>query len=180
MRGAQALSEAVARYYHKLLAYKDEYEVARLYSDGSFLESLSRQFEGDFTLQFNLAPPLIAPRDAETGRLQKRVYGPRMLHAFRLLAKLKGLRGTRFDLFGYTAERREERRLIGEYEAIVEELLVGLNPDNHGLAVEIASIPEQIRGYGHVKEEHLAKARTRQAELLAAWRAPLAPAEAAE
>ena len=180
VRGAQALSEAVARYYHKLLAYKDEYEVARLYSDGSFLESLSRQFEGDFTLQFNLAPPLIAPRDAETGRLQKRVYGPRMLHAFRLLAKLKGLRGTRFDPFGYTAERREERRLIGEYEAIVEELLVGLNPDNHGLAVEIASIPEQIRGYGHVKEEHLAKARTRQAELLAAWRAPLAPAEAAE
>jgi indolepyruvate ferredoxin oxidoreductase len=174
-RGASGLAETVARYYFKLLAYKDEYEVARLYTDGAFLKAVRDQFEGDYTLKLHLAPPLFAKRDPATGELQKQEFGPWMLKAFGLLASLKGLRGTPFDPFGYTAERRQERQLIAEYEAVMAELLAGLNSDNHALAVAIAAIPEHIRGYGHVKEAHLAKARTEQDALLRAFRDPDAP-----
>jgi indolepyruvate ferredoxin oxidoreductase len=167
-KGLSGLTEAVARNYHKLLAYKDEYEVARLYTDGNFRRALAAQFEGDYRLEFHLAPPLLGDRDPETGHARKRRYGPWVLRAFALLARLKGLRGTAFDLFGYGAERRMERQLIADYERTVETLLARLTPANHGLAIEIAGIPEQIRGFGHVKQRHLAEARRREAEL---WRA---------
>ncbi len=171
--GSTALTETVARYYFKLLAYKDEYEVARLYTSGEFQRRLQQQFEGDFEVRFHLAPPLFAKKD-EHGRLIKQEYGPWMLKAFGLLAKLKFLRGGTFDVFGRTEERRGERQLIADYEQTVALLLEGLSDDRVALAVEIASIPEHIRGYGHVKEAHLHKAKAREAVLLAQWRNPKA------
>ncbi len=178
--GRSGLADAVARYYFKLLAYKDEYEVARLYTDGKFLAQVAAQFEGDYRLSVNLAPPLISARDAATGHLTKREFGPWMLRAFGLLAKLRRLRGTKLDIFGYSAERRRERQLITEYEVVVEELLAGLDHENHSLALQIAAIPEQIRGFGHVKEAHLEAAKRREAELLAAFRDPMTQRTAAE
>ncbi len=170
--GKSGLAETVARYYFKLLAYKDEYEVARLFTNGEFLAHIRERFEGDYTLRFHLAPPIIAERDPETGHLRKAAFGPWMLKAFAALAKLKRLRGTPFDPFGYSAERRRERHLITEYEATVEQLLAGLTPANHALAVEIAAVPEHIRGFGHVKSRHLEPAKAREAELLAAFLSP--------
>jgi indolepyruvate ferredoxin oxidoreductase len=170
--GSTALSEAVARYFFKLMAYKDEYEVARLYTSGDFRRKLEAQFEGDYKLHFHLAPPLLARKNAQ-GQLQKKAYGPWVFTAFRVLAKLRALRGTPLDLFGYTAERRSERALIGEYEKTVAGLLDKLDAGNAALAADIASIPEHIRGYGHVKEAHLHKAKARQAELLREWDNPL-------
>jgi indolepyruvate ferredoxin oxidoreductase len=167
-----ALTAAVARYLFKLMAYKDEYEVARLYTDTDFLARVAAQFEGDYTLKLHLAPPLWAKEDAATGEPRKRTFGPWMLSAMRVLAKLKGLRGTAFDVFGYSAERRTERRLIEDYRRIVEELLGSLVADRIALAAEIASIPEHIRGYGPVKQRFLAEASARQAELMAEWRNP--------
>ena len=178
--GRSALTEAVARYYFKLLAYKDEYEVARLYTDGAFRAQLERQFAGRPQLEIHLAPPLFAARDPATGQLRKTAYGPWMLRAMALLARGKRLRGTAFDPFGRSAERRTERRLIADYRAVVEELLAGLTLDNHDLAVEIARLPEQIRGYGHVKQRHLDSVRRREAELLALFRAPATRLSAAE
>ncbi len=180
-KGASGLAEAVARNYFKLLAYKDEYEVARLLTDRSFLETIRAQFEGDYRLEFNLAPPVTAERDAATGHLKKQAYGPWMLTAFRWLARLKFLRGTAFDPFGRTDERQTERRLITDYETLVAELLDKLSPANHGFAVALAALPEQIRGYGHIKEAAIKKAKAREAELLQCFRNPApAPAQAAE
>ncbi len=179
-RGESGLAEAVARYYFKLLAYKDEYEVARLYTHGEFLDRLRTQFAGNLRLRVHLAPPLLAQRDPETGQLKKRAYGPWIFTAFKYLARMKRLRGTRLDPFGYSEERRTERRLIADYEAVIEELLDGLSADNHALAVEIAGVPEHIRGFGHVKQRHLEQAKRREAELLAAWRAPASRLAAAE
>ena len=170
--GRSALGGAVARYYAKLLAYKDEYEVARLYTDGAFMAEIGRRFEGAAKLELHLAPPLLAARDPATGHLRKRTYGPWIFTAMRYLARLKGLRGRWLDPFGHSAERRTERRLIADYERTMDELLGRLSPENYGLAVEIASIPERIRGYGHVKQRHLDAASLREAELLAAFRAP--------
>ena len=178
--GRSGLAEAVARNLHKLMAYKDEYEVARLYTDGTFLQQLHDRFEGDFTLQFHLAPPMIADRDPTTGHLKKRAYGPWMLKAFGLLAHFKGVRGTAWDLLGRTSERRTERRLIGEYVAVLEEILNRLGQDNHQTAVELARIPVRIRGFGHVKDANLAEAKTVEAALLAAFRNPTPVAVAAE
>jgi indolepyruvate ferredoxin oxidoreductase len=161
------LSIAVAKYYFKLMAYKDEYEVARLHTDGRFVEQLKSQFEGDFKLRFNLAPPLFAKKDAK-GRLVKAEFGGWMWSAFKLLARLKGLRGGPFDVFGHTAERRMERALIGEYRQMIEALLPTLSGENYATAVELASLPEQIRGFGHVKEQAVAGFRAKKAELLAA------------
>jgi indolepyruvate ferredoxin oxidoreductase len=177
--GRSALSEAVARYYAKLLAYKDEYEVARLHTDGAFMAEIGRRFEGRPQLELHLAPPLLASRDPATGHLKKRAYGPWIFTAMRYLARMKGLRGRWLDPFGHSAERRTERRLITEYESVIAELLTRLSPENYGLAVEIAQIPEHIRGYGHVKQRHLEGARHREAELLAAFRAPAAGLTAA-
>ncbi|MFL6673666.1 MAG: DUF6537 domain-containing protein, partial [Massilia sp.] len=159
------LSTAVAKYYFKLMAYKDEYEVARLYTDGRFVEQLKSQFEGDFKLKFNLAPPLFAKKDAK-GHLVKAEFGAWMWGAFKLLARLKGLRGGAFDLFGYTAERKMERALIAEYRQMIEALLPALSTENYINAVELASLPEQVRGFGHVKEKAVAAFRAKKAELL--------------
>jgi indolepyruvate ferredoxin oxidoreductase len=178
-RGQTGLTEAVARYFFKLMAYKDEYEVARLHSDPAFRQKLEAQFEGPFKLRFHLAPPLLAKRDPATGELRKAEYGPWVMSAFKVLARLRFLRGTALDVFGYTHERRTERALIGEYEAAIAELLARLEPGNHGLAVRIASIPEEIRGYGHVKERHLEAARSKQAELRSQFLAPVEPGRAA-
>jgi indolepyruvate ferredoxin oxidoreductase len=164
-----ALTEAVARYLFKLMAYKDEYEVARLHTDPAFLAKIEGMFEGDYKLVHHLAPPLTAKRN-EKGELQKRPFGPWMRSAFGLLAKLKGLRGGVLDVFGKTEERRTERQLIQDYRASIEELLRGLNAGNLALAAEIARIPEEIRGYGHVKERHLRAARAKWDGLMARWR----------
>ncbi len=170
--GLTGLAEAVARYAFKLMAYKDEYEVARLYSTGDFEKRVRETFEGDFKLNLNLAPPMFSKRDSD-GHLVKREYGPWIFTAFKLLKRLKFLRGGAFDVFGKTAERRMERQLIVDYRKTVDELLAGLTLGNHALAVEIARIPEHIRGYGHVKEAHLHSAKAKEAALLAQWRNPL-------
>jgi indolepyruvate ferredoxin oxidoreductase len=151
--GSSLLTETVARYYYKLLAYKDEYEVARLFTDERFQDALNRHFEGDYTLKFHLAPPLLARIDKSTGRPIKREYGQWMLQIFKLLARFRRLRGTRWDVFGYTEERQREREIIIDYENAVTTLLHRLKPYNHQFACEIAALPEQVRGYGPVKRE---------------------------
>ena len=179
-RGRSGLAEAVAKSLYKLMAYKDEYEVARLYTDGDFLKKLGAQFEGDYKLTFHLAPPLFADRDPVTGQLKKREYGGWVMPLFRLLASMKHLRGGRFDVFGYTAERRMERQLIGEYQATVDSLLATLDQDNHALALQIAALPETMRGFGHIKENNVKAAKEREASLLAAYCRPIVQATAAE
>ncbi|SDR62272.1 indolepyruvate ferredoxin oxidoreductase family protein [Paraburkholderia tuberum] len=163
------LTEAVARYLFKLMAYKDEYEVARLQTAPEFTAKIAAMFEGDYKLVHHLAPPLLAKHN-EKGELVKQAFGPWMRRAFRGLARLKGLRGTGLDPFGYTDERRTERALIGEYRACIEELLTALSTHNLTLALEIARLPEEIRGYGHVKARNLAAVRTKWDRLMARWR----------
>ena len=168
---ASKLAEAVARYYAKLLAYKDEYEVARLYTDGDFRRKIEGMFEGDYRMVFHLAPPLLARKDPVTGEPRKMRFGPWTMGLFQILSKLRFLRGTAFDVFGYSDERRTERELVREYEQTVERLLAGLTPQNHALAVQIASIPEEIRGFGPIKARNLAPARKKREELLAQYAA---------
>ncbi len=169
------LTETAARALFKVMAYKDEYEVARLYTGTDFLGRVADQFEGPYALRFHLAPPLLAQRDPATGHLQKRVYGSWMLGAFRLLARLRGLRGTPFDIFGRTAERRSERRLMAEYEAVLDEIADALSPQNHATAVELAAVPLEIRGFGHIKEANMERAKAKEADLLARFRSAPAP-----
>ncbi|HJE27775.1 MAG TPA: 2-oxoacid:acceptor oxidoreductase family protein, partial [Pseudomonas nitrititolerans] len=157
-----ALSKAVAHYYFKLLAYKDEYEVARLYSEPEFRQQLETQFEGDYRLQFHLAPAWLAKVDPKTGEPRKREFGPWMLDVFGVLAKLRFLRGTPLDPFGYGHDRRVERQLIADYEKTVDDLLAKLKPTNYRTAVAIAALPELIRGYGPVKERAIAKTRQQE------------------
>jgi indolepyruvate ferredoxin oxidoreductase len=168
------LTEAVARYLFKLMAYKDEYEVARLHTDVAFTAKIAGMFEGelgkDYKLVHHLAPPILGKVDAQ-GQPVKQAFGPWMRSAFGLLAKLKGLRGGPLDIFGKTAERRTERALIGEYRSTIEELLRGMNATNLDAALEIARLPEDIRGYGHVKARHLAAVKPKWERLLAQWRA---------
>jgi indolepyruvate ferredoxin oxidoreductase len=164
------LTQAVARYLFKVMAYKDEYEVARLHTDPSFVAKIAAQFEGDYKLHHHLAPPLLAKKN-EKGELVKQPFGPWVRSSFKVLARLKGLRGTAFDVFGKTHERRMERALIQQYRSCIEELLQGLRADNLSLAVQIASIPEDIRGYGHVKERHRATAMPKWDALMVQWRA---------
>lgn len=159
------LSEAVAQNYFKLLAIKDEYEVARLYADPTFMQQLRENFEGDFSLRFHLAPPLLARPDPVTGRIAKRSYGPWMMHVFKGLARLKGLRGSIFDIFGYRRERGMERQLIVDYEADIELILSRLNTESLDTALELAVLPEQIRGFGHIKEAAVARARKQRTRL---------------
>ncbi|MBK9235144.1 MAG: indolepyruvate ferredoxin oxidoreductase family protein [Rhodoferax sp.] len=168
------LSEAVAKNLFKLMAYKDEYEVARLHTDSAFHRRIGDMFEGDYRLHYHLAPPLLAKKN-DKGELQKRKFGPATLTLFKLLAPLKVLRGGAFDVFGYSDERRQERALIAEYRASVQELLQALGRFDDGakvkLAVEIARVPEQIKGFGHVKARHLAAAKQNWAALLVRFRA---------
>jgi len=160
------LTEAVARYYAKLLAYKDEYEVARLHSDGAMRRKIEGMFEGDYKVVYHLAPPLLAKTDPLTGEPKKIKFGPWMGGIFKILGKLKFLRGTALDVFGYTEERKTERALIREYEATVERLLAELSPQNHAAAIQIASLPEEIRGYGHIKAKSVVAARKKRDELI--------------
>ena len=166
--GQTSLSDAVARNLFKLMAYKDEYEVARLHTDPAFRQKLADMFEGEVKVNFHLAAPLLAKKN-DKGELVKQKYGPAMLTAFRLLAPLKTLRGTALDVFGRTEERRMERQLIADYRQTLEQVLSGLNADKHALALELARLPEAIKGFGHVKERNLKAARTRWQALLAQW-----------
>jgi indolepyruvate ferredoxin oxidoreductase len=158
VRGKSLLSQAVARNLFKLMSYKDEYEVARLHTGTGFEDKIKAMFEGDFKINYHLAPPLLSQKN-EKGEMQKRKFGPWMSSGFKVLAKLKGLRGTVFDVFGYTAERQSERALIDEYRTSMEGVLASLNEHNHAAALVLARIPEQIKGFGHVKVRHLAAAR---------------------
>ncbi|VIO70683.1 hypothetical protein CI1B_33370 [Bradyrhizobium ivorense] len=174
--GSQELTEAFAKGLFKLMAYKDEYEVARLYSDGEFSKALREQFEGNSGVKVLLAPPLLAPRDPVTGRLQKREFGPWVFKAFGMLAGLKRLRGTAFDIFGYTAERKMERALPVEYAAMILRHLGGKTPLDLPRLVALAKAADLVRGYGHIKEANVARYRTECARLQSAIGRPLAQA----
>ena len=167
--GSTALTRAVALNLSKLMSYKDEYEVARLYSDPGFKRKLDEAFEPGYSLRFNLAPPVVSLLTGSAGAPRKREFGAWMLTAFGMLARLKGLRGTALDVFGYTAERRMERRLIGEYEEMLARVLERLGGENLQAAVELAALPDAIRGFGHVKEAAVEQAEGRKAELMAAF-----------
>lgn len=178
--GRDGLGEAVAKSLFKLMAYKDEYEVARLWSDGSFRRQLAETVEGErLRITLHLAPTWLV-RSGPRGPVRKVSFGPWIVPVLRLLARLKGLRGTRLDPFGHSAERRAERALIAEYDAVLDEVLAGLSPDNHALAVAIAAVPEKIRGFGHVKTSSIALAKAEEAMLLAEFRSPAVRLEAAE
>ena len=165
------LTEAVGKYLFKLMAYKDEYEVARLHTDKAFTDRIASMFEGDYKIVHHMAPPLLAQRN-DKGELVKQSFGPWMRKALGMLSRLKGLRGSALDVFGKTEERSMERALIVQYRECIEELIAGLTPERLALAVEIAQIPEHIRGYGHVKERHLLVARAQWDRLMAQWRSP--------
>jgi indolepyruvate ferredoxin oxidoreductase len=176
--GGTQLSEAVARYLFKLMAFKDEYEVARLHTDPAFTARIAEMFDGDVRIVHHLAPPGIAKRNAK-GELVKQPFGPWVRTAFGVLAKLKGLRGGPLDIFGRSDERRTERALVAEYAATIDELLRGLSAERLALAAEIARLPEEIRGFGHVKARHLAAVRVKRDALLQRWRDPTTVAHAA-
>jgi indolepyruvate ferredoxin oxidoreductase len=178
--GEHSLAETVAKALFKLMAYKDEYEVARLHVDSGFLDGIREQFDGAVKIHFHMAPPLLAARDETTGHLKKRTYGSWMRLAFHLLARLRGLRGTPFDTFGRTAERRLERRLIEDYLEMLQRLIAALDRGTHAVAIEIAALPLTMRGFGHVKEASVTAALKRQAELLRRLEAPSVPSRAAE
>lgn len=163
-KGGDQLTRNAATYLYKLMAYKDEYEVARLYSDGEFMKYIKSRYEGDYKVKFNLAPPLFAKKDPATGALLKKEYGPNMLKLFGLLTKMKFLRGSSLDIFGYSAERKMERKQIKEYKETLQQIMDRLDHENYDAAIALAAYPEQIRGYGHVKERYLKEAMELKAE----------------
>jgi indolepyruvate ferredoxin oxidoreductase len=165
--GKTLLSETVARQLYRLMAYKDEYEVARLHTQTGFMERIQNSFEGDFKVHYHLAPPLWSKRNSQ-GELVKKKFGPIMLTGFKVLAKLKGLRGTKLDYFGKTEERQTERALIREYMQHIDHVLNSLSSETHAHAVAVAQVPENIKGYGHVKERNIRAARSLWASLSAA------------
>jgi indolepyruvate ferredoxin oxidoreductase len=169
--GSETLTDAVARSLFKLMAYKDEYEVARLHMETGFLDELKQQFEGDFTVHYHLAPPLLPSQRDARGRPRKRSFGPWIQTPMSVLARLKVLRGTPFDIFGYTAERRTERALIGWYEAQIERILSQIDRQNFADLLTIAKAPMDIRGYGPVKEAAIHQVRSQVEDL---WKRPAA------
>jgi indolepyruvate ferredoxin oxidoreductase len=154
-----------------VLAYKDEYEVARLYLSPPFLDSLKQAFEGDARLEVLLAPPTLFGSGSRSVEPRKRAFGPWIFVVFRLLRRLKGLRGTRFDPFGRTAERRMERKVLADYEVLLEEIAATLTPENHQLAVQLAELPENIRGFGHIKWRNVGQTEDEKARLIERFRA---------
>ena len=168
--GQTALSEAVARYLYKLMAFKDEYEVARLHADPAFLAQLDAQFPNGYSVKYNLAPPLLSKRDPATGELQKKQYGSWMLTAFQWLNRLKGLRGGAMDIFSKTEERQQERQLIADYLGLIDEIVLRLDTANHATAVALASVPDEIRGFDVVKARSVKAASQLQSQLLASFR----------
>jgi indolepyruvate ferredoxin oxidoreductase len=174
--GKSSLADAVARYLFKLMAYKDEYEVARLYADPVFARQVDSELGGErLRFHLHLAPPLLARKDKTTGEPRKMTFGPWIFPLLRVLAKFRFLRGGALDPFGYSVERKTERGLIADYEALLGELLAKLNAENHHIAVGLAAIPEKIRGFGHVKLRHLKAAKADEAALLDQFRAGPAP-----
>ena len=169
--GRTDLANAVAFYLFKLMAYKDEYEIARLYADPDFARRIARRFDGRLRLYVHLAPPILSPRDPLTGRPRKYMFGPWIFSLFRWLAPLKVLRGTGFDPFGRTAERRAERALVADYEAMLDDILARLTPDNHALAVALASLPDKIRGFGPIKMKSIDAAQAERSALMSRYRA---------
>jgi indolepyruvate ferredoxin oxidoreductase len=169
MPGSETLSIAVARYLYKLMAIKDEYEVARLYTDGRFEKAISAQFSGDFKQKVWLSPPLLSKVDPNTGRPEKKPFGPWIFTAFRMLAGLKKIRGSRWDLFARTAERKQERALLADYEQLLPKFASELTAQNHGLAVQLASLPDQIRGFGPVKEASVLLIEKERNRLMSLW-----------
>jgi indolepyruvate ferredoxin oxidoreductase len=163
--GRHGLAEAAARSLFKLMAYKDEYEVARLYTGGDFRKQLDREFEGDFKVHFHLAPPILGAIDPATAHARKMEFGPRTIVLLRLLAALKGLRGTRFDIFSRLPERKLERKLIADYETLLAEISAHLSYANHAIALELALLPLEVKGYGHVKDANVAKVKVKEAAL---------------
>ncbi len=172
------LAEAVARNLFKLMAVKDEYEVARLYADGSFARQVAATFDGEVTFEFHLAPPILGRKNAK-GELRKMSFGPWMMRVFKVLAKLKRLRGTPLDLFSWSQERRFERKLLADYRALLDEIITKLSPENHACAVALASLPEKIRGFGHVKLLNVETAQADEAALLARFRSAPVPVKLA-
>ncbi len=175
--GHSGLTEAAARGYFKLLAYKDEYEVARLQTDATFERLMAAKFEGVQRIFYHLAPPIFARRDPRTGEPRKLRFGPWLRPLLKILAKGKALRGTPWDPFGYTAERKLERRMISEFEALLDEIGKRLSPETHAAAVALAALPEDIRGFGHIKRENCKAAKRREAQLLVTLRQPPRPSE---
>ncbi len=178
--GRNGLAMAVAKGLYKLMAYKDEYEVGRLYSAPEFKAQLAAQFESHDRLEFHLAPPLLARRDKTTGELRKMAFGRWMFPVFGWLARGKRWRGTRFDVFGYTAERKLERQMIGDYEMVLGEIIERLSPATHATAVKLAGLALDIKGFGHVKLANYEQAKKREAQLLADLRNPAPVLRAAE
>jgi indolepyruvate ferredoxin oxidoreductase len=178
--GKTDLAIAAAKGLYKLMAYKDEYEVGRLYSAPEFKAALEAQFSAHDRLEFHLAPPLLARRDKVTGEPRKMTFGAWMLPMFGLLAKGKRFRGTALDVFGYTAERKLERRMIAEYETLLGELGAGLTPANHRTAVQLAGLALEVKGFGHIKHKAYDLAKQREAGLLAEFRNPSPALKAAE
>jgi indolepyruvate ferredoxin oxidoreductase len=166
----KGFTRAVARSLYKLMAYKDEYEVARLYSDGEFRRKLEQQFEGNYKLSFHLAPPLLSRRDPQTGRLLKREFPSWTLQLFGLLARLRFLRGSALDIFGHTEERKQERADIKDYRDLVQGLLGSLEDSNYSIAIQLAEMSMQLRGFGHVKDGNRDKLASQREELLAQFR----------
>jgi len=166
---SQDLSKAIARSLYKLMAYKDEYEVARLYSDSTFQQQLDAQFEGDYTVSYHLAVPLLSKKNKHTQLPVKRQYPSTLKQVFKVLAKLRFLRGTAFDVFSYSEERRQERRQIEDYKTLMQKVLSDLNSQRYELAVELASLPMMIRGFGHVKNKNRVEFEKKCAELLAKY-----------
>jgi len=176
--GHAELTDAVARYLFKLMAIKDEYEVARLYTDGSFARQLAATFDGDLKLTYHLAPPILGRKNA-SGEPVKSAFGGWLRPLFRVLAALKRLRGTAFDIFGYTRDRKLERKLLSDYENLLAEIAEKLGPDTHAIAVALAAIPEKIRGFGHVKARHVEAANAEEQALLEQFRAEPPPVKLA-
>ncbi len=176
--GGDDFARAVAENAFKLMAYKDEYEVARLHSGPEFRAALERQFEVTGKLEFHLAPPLLSRADPITGKVKKRSFGPWMMNVFRLLAAMRGLRGTAFDVFGYQKERRIERELIRDYKSLIETMCAKLSPENHKIAVSLAALPADIKGYGHVKNAAIEQSKTKERKLIQSFSAPAQKAAA--
>jgi indolepyruvate ferredoxin oxidoreductase len=177
--GSQALLEAVARNYFAVLAYKDEYEVARLHTESGFVESVKRNFGSGVRMSFHFSPPLFAKVEPATGRPKKYELGPWVLPVLRVLAKLRWLRGRKLDPFGWSADRRLERELLARYESLLERIAAELDESRFELALELARLPEQVRGYGPIKSAAAKGARAAEENLWQQWRAPAARAETA-
>ena len=169
MLGTDRLTKIIAQSLYRLMAYKDEYEVARLYSNGDFLQRLKQQFDGNIKIVFHLAPPLLAKKDAK-GELQKMNFGPWMMSAFKLLAKFKFLRGTPFDIFGYSAERHLERQWIKDYQQAIDHVLATVTKDKIEQACSLMELPQKIRGYGHVKEQNHRQVKPLWDQSLKEWK----------